>query len=122
MKTVTEPIRPIRNEDDLKAAYKRLEPIFHAHPGTPEGDESEVLSFLIHTYEREHCSWPPNDDPVAMVEAYLGNRELPQGFLVPYLGPEPVVSEVLERKRPLTVEMIRDLHRGLGIPLEDLIG
>ena len=121
MKTITT-IRPIRTEEDLQAAFRRLEPIFHAEPGTPEGDESEVLAILIQTYEREHYEWPRSEDPVATVQAYLDNRDLKPDFLIPFLGSEAMVKEFFEGKQPLTVEMIRNLHLQLGIPAEDLLG
>lgn len=120
--TTTTRIRPIRTEEDFQAALVRMEEIFDPEPGTPEDDEAEILAILIQTYEREHDSWPASDDPVAYLEAYLDNRGLEPGFLIPHLGSELIVSEVMARKRPLTVEMIRNLHRKLGISAENLLG
>ena len=115
-------IRPIRNEDDFNAALARISEIFDPEPDTPEADEAEVLAILIQTYEREHYDWPRSEDPVATVQAYLDNRELKADFLIPFLGSEAIVTEFFERKRSLTVEMIRNLHVQLGIAAEDLLG
>lgn len=115
-------VRAIRNNADMDAAMERLRQIWEPEPGTSEADEAEVLTILIQAYDKEHYPVPSSDDPVETIYAYLENRGLGPEFLIPYLGAESIVTEVLERKRPLTVEMIRNLHRKLGIAAEDLIG
>jgi len=94
--------------------------IFDAAPGTPEGDEAEVLGVLIQSFEREHYPFPAND-PVETIRFHMDRLGLKQADLIPYFGASSRVSEVLSRKRKLTVDMITKLCRGLGIPAEDLL-
>ena len=114
-------IRPIKNDTDLAAALSRIEEIFHAPDGTPEAEELEVLGVLAHEYEAKHHAVAP-PSPVAAIEHAMDRLALRQVDLVPYIGAESRVSEILNGKRPLTVQMIRRLHEGLGIPLSSLIG
>ena len=89
-------------------------------PGSPEDDEAEVLTVLIEAYERER--WPERAiDPVAALRFHMDRLGLSQADLVPYMGANSRVSEVLGGKRKLTAEMIARLSRGLGIPSEDLL-
>lgn len=118
-------VRPIYDDADLDAALARFDAIFHAVPGTPDGDERAVLAALIHEYERRvHPVERPTDRPISPVEAMRFHMErlgLRPKDLAPYMGSQPRVSEVLAGKRKLTVEMIAKLSRGLGIPAEDLL-
>lgn len=113
-------IRPIHNEADYKAALARLEQLMDAQPGTEEGDELEVLAALIEVYEEKHypIALP---DPIEAIRFRMDQQGLTQKDLEPYIGHSGRVSEVLNRKRTLTLPMIRRLHEGLGIPLESLI-
>ncbi len=113
-------VRPIRNDADLDAALARFDEIFHADPGTPEDDERKVLAVLIHAYEQEHYPLS-QDDPIEVLRAHMDRLDLRPKDLIPYLGSQPRVSEVLAGKRRLTVEMITALSRGLRIPAEDLL-
>lgn len=113
-------IRPIKTENDYNAALKEAEQLFNAAPDSPEGDRLEVLATLIEAFEEKHYSIPL-PDPVEAILYYVESRGLSRRDLVPFIGSRARVSEVLNRKRPLTIGMIRKIHRGLGIPAEVLI-
>jgi HTH-type transcriptional regulator / antitoxin HigA len=113
-------IRPIRTEADHEAALKEVECLFDASPNTPQGDRLEVLTTLIEAYEEKRYNIPL-PDPVEAVVYTMESRGLSRRDLEPYIGSRARVSEVLSRKRPLSVDMIRKLHSGLGIPAEVLI-
>lgn len=91
-----------------------------AEPGTDEGDELEVLAALIEVYEERHFPVDP-PDPIEAIRFRMDQQGLTRRDLEPYIGPSGRVSEVLNRKRRLTLPMIRRLHEGLGIPLESLV-
>jgi HTH-type transcriptional regulator/antitoxin HigA len=113
-------IQPIRDEADYDAALEEIERLFDAVPGTPEGDRLEVLSILVEAYEDEHypVSLP---DPIEAIRYYMESRGLSRSDLEPYIGSRARVSEILNRRRPLTLRMVRNLEAGLGIPAEILI-
>lgn len=113
-------IKPIKNEVDYQAALKEIESLFDSAPDTPEGDRLEVLTTLVEVYEERHYSIPM-PDPIEAILYHMESRGLARRDLEPYIGSRARVSEVLNRKRPLTMEMIRNLHKGLGIPAEVLI-
>ncbi len=113
-------IRPIRNDADYQAALAEIEMLFSARPGTPEGDRLDVLTTLVEAYEAKHLPIAA-PDPIAMIEYIMESRGLTRRDLEPYIGSRARVSEVLNRRRPLTLEMIRRLHQGLGAPAEVLI-
>jgi len=113
-------IRPIRTEADYQAALKEIERLFGARRNTPEGDRLEVFATLVEAYEDRHYSIPL-PDPIEAIRYYMGARGLTRRDLEPYIGTRARVSEVLNRKRPLTLSMIRKLNAGLGIPAEVLI-
>ena len=113
-------IRPIKTRADHRAALKEIERLMYAKPGTPAGDRLEVLTTLVEHYESQHEPIePPN--PVDALLYYMESRGLTRRDLEPYLGSRARVAEVLNRRRPLTIEMIRKLHAGLGIAAEVLI-
>ena len=113
-------LHPIKTEEEYQAALTEIERNFDAVPDTPEGDRLDVLSLLVASYEeRHHPILPP--DAVAALEYYLESRGLGRRDLEPYLGSRARVAEVLNRRRGLTIGMIRRLHQGLGIPAEVLI-
>jgi HTH-type transcriptional regulator/antitoxin HigA len=113
-------IRPIKTDADYQAAVAGIERLFDAQPDTPEGDQLDILTTLVEAYETEHepIAAP---DPIEAIVYYLESRGLTRRDLEPYIGSRARVSEVLNRKRGLTLEMIRRLHTGLGIPAEVLI-
>jgi HTH-type transcriptional regulator/antitoxin HigA len=113
-------IRPIKTEEDYQAALEEIESLFDASPDTPEGDRLEVLTTLVEAYEERHHSIPL-PDPVEAILYHMESRGLSRRDLEPYIGSRARVSEILNRKRPLTMELIRSLHLGLGISAEVLI-
>jgi len=113
-------IKPIRTEADYEAALMDVERLWGAAPGTLDGDRFEVLFTLVEAYEeKQYPILPP--DPVEAIKYFMDSRGLDRRDLEQYIGPSGRVSEVLSRKRPLTLAMIRKLNAGLGIPAEILI-
>jgi HTH-type transcriptional regulator/antitoxin HigA len=113
-------IHPIKTEADYRAALAEVERLFDAQPDTPEGDRLDILTTLIEAYEARTAPIPI-PDPIEAIVYHLESRGLARRDLEPYVGGRARVSEILNRKRPLTLEMIRRLHIGLGIPAEVLI-
>jgi HTH-type transcriptional regulator/antitoxin HigA len=107
-------IKPIKSEVDYRDALKRLEIIFDAAIGTPESDEADVLGLIIDEYEKRHY---PIDapDPIEAIKIRMEEMQLKQVDLVNEIGGKSRVSEVLNRKRKLTVDMIRNLTRRLNL-------
>lgn len=113
-------IRPIRTEADYEAALAEIERLFDAAPSTPESDRLDVLTTLVEAYEAQH--YPiPEPDPVEAIKYYMESRGLSRVDLEPYIGGRARVAEVLNRKRSLSLNMIRRLYAGLGIPAEVLV-
>jgi HTH-type transcriptional regulator / antitoxin HigA len=113
-------IRPIKNKKDYTLAIKRLEVIFDSRPGSKEGDELEVLGILIEKYENDHF---PIDfpDPIEAIKFRMEQKGYNQTDLARVVGLKSRASELLSKKRKLTLEMIRKLHNKLSIPTEVLI-
>jgi HTH-type transcriptional regulator/antitoxin HigA len=113
-------IRPIKTEADYERALAVVERLMDAQPDTPEGDVLDVLATLIEAYEAKR--WPIDPpDPVEAIRFRMEQQGLRAKDLEPFLGSSGRVSEVLNRRRPLTLPMIRRLERGLGIPARVLI-
>ena len=113
-------IRPIKTEEDYETALAEIEQLFDASLDTSEGDRLEILTTLVEDYEDAHYSIP-EPDPVEAINYYMESRDLSRKDLEPYIGSRARVSEVLNRKRPLTLKMIRRLNTGLGISADVLI-
>lgn len=113
-------IKPIKSDEDLRSAFKRLQIVFHAQEGTPEADEMEVLVTLIEAYESKHYPISPAD-PVEAIKFRMEQQGLTQKDLEPYIGSSGRVSEVLNHKRRLSLQMVKRLHDGLHIPYESLL-
>jgi HTH-type transcriptional regulator/antitoxin HigA len=113
-------LRPIRTDDDYHSALREIEQLFDARPNTPEGDRLDILTTLVEVYEAQHYAIP-TPDPIDALHYYMESRDLTRRDLEPFLGSRARVSEVLNRRRPLTLEMIRKLYQGLHIPAEVLI-
>jgi HTH-type transcriptional regulator/antitoxin HigA len=113
-------IRPIKTKADHRAALKEIERLMEAKPGTAAGDRLEVLMTLVDRYESEHESIEP-PDPIEALLYHMESRGLTRRDLEPYLGSRARVAEVLNRRRSLTIDMIRKLHEGLGISADVLI-
>jgi len=113
-------IQPIKTEQDYDLALSTIEELWEAKEGTEEGDRVDILITLVDAYEQvNHPIYPP--DPVAAIEFHMDQNELTRVDLEEYIGTRARVSEVLNGKRGLSIELIRNLHEGLGIPLESLI-
>ena len=113
-------LRTLKTETDYKEALAEIDGIFDAEPNTPEADRLDILALLVEAYEEQH--YPvPSPDPVAALEYYMDSRGLTRRDLEPYLGSRARVAEVLNRKRSLSIDMIRRLHQGLGISADILI-
>lgn len=107
-------IRPIKTETDYQVALKRFELLFDAAIGTPEGDEAEILALLIDEYE--NINYPIEiPDPIEAIKIRMEEMQLKQIDLVDAIGGKSRVSEILNRKRKLTVEMIRNLTIRLNL-------
>lgn len=113
-------IRPIRNQKQHRAALAQIRLLWSARPGTPEHDRLEVLATLVEDYEDKHQPILP-PDPVQAIRFRMEQLGLDRKALEPSIGSRARVSEVLSRKRRLTLDMIRRLHKQLGIPAEILL-
>ena len=113
-------IKPIRTDEDLQKAFRRLEKIFEAEAGTAQADERDVLVTLIEAYENRRCDFGPVD-PVEAIKFRMEQEGLTPRDLEPYIGQSGRVSEVLSRKRSLSLRMVKRLHEGLKIPYESLL-
>ena len=113
-------IKPIHTEEQYRAALARLQEIWDAEPETPESDELDVLSILVEAYEEErHPIGTP--DPIEAIKFRMEQMGLTRKDLEPHIGSRARVSEVLTRRRGLSLDMIRRLNEKLGIPAEVLI-
>src|SRR5262245_59102030 len=114
-------IRLIANETDYAAALAEIKRLWGAEPGTADRDKLEILAMLAQRYEREREPLPTLS-PLEAIKFRMEQQHLTRRDLVPILGTRARVSEILNGRRSLTLEMIRRLHERLGIPLESLIG
>jgi len=113
-------LKPIKTEADYRAALKRLEEIFDSKPGTPESDELEILGLMVDDYENKHYPIEA-PDPIEAIKIRMEEMQLKQVDLIPEIGGKSRVSEVLNRKRRLTVAMIRKLAPRLNLSSNLLI-
>jgi len=113
-------IRPIRTEADYNAALKEIELLWNAPYGSSEGDKLDILVTLVEAYEEKHYPILP-PDPIEAIIHYLESQNLSRRDLEPYIGSRGRVSEILNRKRALSLNMIRKLQNGLGISANILV-
>jgi HTH-type transcriptional regulator/antitoxin HigA len=113
-------IKPIRTDEEHRAALAEIESLWDAPDGSPEADRLEVLAMLVEAYEQAHYPIAA-PDPVSFLEYVMDSRGLTRRDLEPYIGPRGRVSDVLNRVRPLSLGMIRKLSDGLGLPADVLI-
>lgn len=113
-------IKPIKTEQDYGVAMERMESIFDAKPGTPQGDELEILGVLIDNYERTHF---PIDlpDPIEAIKFRMEQMNYSNKDLAEVIGFKGRVSEILNRKRKLSINMIRKLNQAMQIPTDVLV-
>jgi len=112
-------IKPIKSEQNYMDALDKIESLMHAKPNTPQMDELEVLTTLVEAYEEQFYKIDA-PDPIEAIKFRMEQEGLKQKDLVAIVGSKSRVSEVLNRKRKLTIEMIRNLHKQLNIPIESL--
>lgn len=113
-------IKPIRSEGDCKKALRKVERLWGARSGTPEGDRLDVLATLIDVYENEHYPIDP-PDPIEAIKFRMEQQGLSRKDLEGIIGTRTRVAEILNGRRGLSITMIRRLHEKLGIPAEVLI-
>ncbi len=113
-------IKPIKTKKDYQAALKEIENLIDAKPNTPDGDRLDILVTLTEAYEETHyqVDFP---DAISALEYWMESRGLDRKDLEPYIGTRARISEILNYKRDLTLNMIRNLHKYLHIPAELLI-
>jgi len=117
---MSDEVKPIRSETDYQAALEELGRLWGGKAGTPEGDRLDVLATLIDAYESEHEPMDP-PDPIEAIKFRMEQQGLTRRDLEPIIGSRARVAEVLNRKRDLSIAMIRRLHERLGISAEVLI-
>ncbi|MBF5096473.1 transcriptional regulator [Azospirillum sp. INR13] len=113
-------VTPIKTDADFRAALAEIERLWDVEPDTPDGDRLDILMTLVEAYERRHHPMPPAD-PIAAIEFMMEQRGMTRADLEPIIGSSGRVSEVLNRRRALSVSMIRRLSESLQIPPEILI-
>jgi HTH-type transcriptional regulator/antitoxin HigA len=114
-------IKPIKTDRDRQKALKEIDKLWNAKPGTPAGDRLEVLVTLVEAYEQKRYQIAP-PDPIEAIKFRMDQLGLKASDLARILGGRNRASEVLNKKRNLTVEMMRSLHKLLSIPAESLLG
>jgi HTH-type transcriptional regulator/antitoxin HigA len=117
---MTTELKPIRTKADYKAATAEAERLWGAKSGTPKGDRLDVLATLIDAYEARHYPMDP-PDPIEAIQFRMEQLGLTRKDLEPMIGTRARVAEVMNRKRGLSIDMIRRLHRRLGISADVLI-
>lgn len=113
-------LKPIRTEADYEEALIEIERLWGAKSGTPEGDRLDVLATLIDVYEAKHYPMDP-PDPVEAIRFRMEQQGMTRKDLEPMIGPRNRVADVLNRRRSLSIDMIRKLNSHLGISAEVLI-
>ena len=113
-------LKPIRSEAEHRAALTEIERLWDVPEHSPEADRLEVLALLVETYEKTHYPIAA-PDPVAFIEHVMEARGLTRKDLEPFIGPRGRVADILNRTRPLSMGMIRNLASGLGMPADILI-
>lgn len=113
-------IHPIRTKADYRHTMQRIDAVWNASPKSPEADELEVLSLLVEEYEKKQLA-VPEVDPIDLLLHVMEARQLTRKEMEPYIGSRARVAEVLNRVRPLSLEMIRRLAAGLDLPADLLI-
>ncbi|MBE0655211.1 MAG: transcriptional regulator [Bacteroidales bacterium] len=113
-------IRPIKTEQDYDSAISRIEELWGAKIDTPDGDELDLLVTLVESYEMKHYPIAP-PDPIDAIKFRMEQMGLTNSDMVKYFGSQSRVSEILNKKRKLTLGMIKSLYKGLKIPAEILL-
>ena len=114
-------LKLIKTEADYQKAMKRIDKIFHAKDGSKEQDELEILVMLIQKYETEVVGEFPDPDPIDAIKFKMDQMDMTQKDLAELLGLKSRASEILSRKRPMSINIIRKLSTALSIPADILI-
>lgn len=115
-------VRPIKTDADYEAVLTELDGMIgQVEPGTPDGNRYELLASLVEAYEAANYPIVPSNDPIAMIEFVLEARGLTRKDLEPFIGTRQRVWDIMEKRRRLTLPMIRSLAKGLNIPTEVLV-
>lgn len=113
-------LKPIKSDRELERALTRIDELWGSKPDTQKGDELDVLMLLVEKYEDEHYAIPASD-PIEAIKFLMEQKGLSRKDLEPNTGTSARVSEILNKKRGLSLSMIKKLHEGLNIPYECLI-
>lgn len=113
-------IRPIKTEKDYNSAIKRIEELWGVKKDTSEGDELDLLVTLVESYEMKNFPIAP-PDPIDAIKFRMEQMGMTKEDMVKYIGSQSRVSEILNRKRKLTLKMVKSLYKGLKIPAEILL-
>lgn len=113
-------IRPIKTEDDYNSSIQRIEELWGSKKDTIEGDELDLLCTIVESYEMNHYPIAP-PDPIDAILFRMEQMGMTKTDMAKYLGSQSRVSEVLSRKRKLTLKMVKSLYKGLKIPAEILL-
>jgi HTH-type transcriptional regulator/antitoxin HigA len=113
-------IKPIKTKKDYEEALRKIDKLFNAKPDTPDGDLLDVLVTLVESYEQKHYNIAP-PDPIEAIKFRMEQMGLKQADLSEAMGGKNRVSEILNRKRELTADMMRNLHKQFNIPAESLL-
>ncbi len=114
-------LKLIKSEEEYQKALKRLDKIFHAKKGTKEQEELEILVMLIQRYEDETVGEFPDPDPIEAIKFKMEQMEMTQKDLAEVIGLKSRASEILSRKRPMSINIIRKISTALSIPADILI-
>lgn len=115
-----ETIRPIKTEEQYREALKKIDSLINSKPNTIEFELLEVISILVDDYENKHYAVEPLD-PIEAIKYEMEEKGLKQKDLVQYFGSKEMVSQVLNKKRPLTLKMIKSLYHSFGISADVLL-
>ncbi len=113
-------IKPIKTEQDYQDTIKRIEVLWGAEKDTAQGDEFDLLCTLVESYEMKHFPILP-PDPIDAIKFRMEQMGMTKKEMAKYLGSQSRVSEILNRKRQLTLKMVKSLYKGLKIPAEVLL-
>ena len=113
-------IKPIKTEKDYNGAIQRIEQLWGAKKNSPDGDEFDLLCTIVEAYEIKHFPILP-PDPIDAIVFRMEQMNMTKSDMAKYLGSQSRVSEILTRKRQLTLKMVKSLYKGLKIPAEILL-
>ena len=116
-------LKPIKTEEQYEEALEKIWFLMDSQPvlGTITGDELDILVTLVEAFEAKHYPLP-TVEPIAYLKSVMNHKHLKQSDLIPYIGHKSQVSKILNGKRELTLSMVKNLSKGLNLPLQKLVG